>query len=157
MSLVRGILRGAAAGAAGTTALNAVTYLDMAVRGRPASSAPQTGVQTIAGKLGVRIPGDDQTAQNRVAGLGPLLGIVTGVGVGMALGAARGTGWRPALPLSATIAGLGAMVVSDLPMTGLGISDARQWSLADWLSDAVPHVAFGLVTAAVAAATDPAD
>jgi len=157
MSLARGILRGAAAGAAGTTALNAVTYLDMAVRGRPASSAPQTAVRTIAGKLGVLIPDDDETAENRVAGLGPMLGILTGIGVGMVLGAARGTGWRPALPLSAAIAALGAMVGSDLPMTGLGISDARHWSLADWLSDAVPHVVFGLVAAAVAAATDPAD
>jgi hypothetical protein len=36
----KGVLRGAAAGAAGTTALNAVTYLDMVVRGRPASDAP---------------------------------------------------------------------------------------------------------------------
>ena len=35
-SVWRGLLRGAAAGAAGTTALNTVTYLDMVVRGRPA-------------------------------------------------------------------------------------------------------------------------
>ncbi len=34
----RRLLLGAAAGAAGTTALDAVTYLDMALRGRPASS-----------------------------------------------------------------------------------------------------------------------
>jgi len=32
--------RGAVAGAAGTTALNAVGYADMALRGRPASSVP---------------------------------------------------------------------------------------------------------------------
>ena len=35
-SVWRGLLHGAAAGAAGSTALNAVTYLDMVVRGRPA-------------------------------------------------------------------------------------------------------------------------
>jgi hypothetical protein len=35
--MFKGLARGAAAGAAGTTALNAVTYLDMAVRARPAS------------------------------------------------------------------------------------------------------------------------
>jgi hypothetical protein len=35
MSIGRGLLAGAVAGAAGTTALNAVTYLDMAIRGRP--------------------------------------------------------------------------------------------------------------------------
>ena len=39
------ILRGAAAGAAGTTALNVVTYLDMAIRGRPASDTPERSVE----------------------------------------------------------------------------------------------------------------
>ena len=44
ISTVGWMLRGAAAGAAGTTALNVVTYLDMAVRGRPASSTPERTV-----------------------------------------------------------------------------------------------------------------
>ena len=35
-----GLLSGAAAGAAGTTALNVITYLDIALRGRPTSSTP---------------------------------------------------------------------------------------------------------------------
>ena len=34
-TLARTIAAGAAAGAAGTTVLNAITYLDMAVRARP--------------------------------------------------------------------------------------------------------------------------
>jgi hypothetical protein len=34
------LARGLLAGAAGTLALNVTTYLDMAVRGRPASQAP---------------------------------------------------------------------------------------------------------------------
>ena len=42
-------LRGAAAGAAGSTALNAVTYLDMAGRGRGSSSTPEQTVQALAG------------------------------------------------------------------------------------------------------------
>jgi len=33
--------RGLLAGAAGTTALTAVTYLDLALRGRPASTLPE--------------------------------------------------------------------------------------------------------------------
>jgi hypothetical protein len=49
MSPRPGVLRlgllGAAAGAAGTTALNTVTYLDMAVRGRPTSSTPEDIVE----------------------------------------------------------------------------------------------------------------
>jgi hypothetical protein len=40
-----GILAGAAAGAAGTAALNAVTYVDMTVRGRPASDTPERTVE----------------------------------------------------------------------------------------------------------------
>ncbi|MGI8900330.1 MAG: hypothetical protein ACR2HA_05280 [Nocardioides sp.] len=40
MSVGRSVLAGVAAGAAGTTALNAVTYLDMAIRGRGTSSTP---------------------------------------------------------------------------------------------------------------------
>lgn len=39
--MTRRFLHGLAAGAAGTTALNAVTYLDMALRGRPASTTPE--------------------------------------------------------------------------------------------------------------------
>ncbi len=41
------VLLGAAAGAAGATALNALTYVDMAVRGRPASSTPETTVERL--------------------------------------------------------------------------------------------------------------
>ena len=40
-----GIARGALAGAAGTTALNAATYLDMALRGRPASDSTEQLVE----------------------------------------------------------------------------------------------------------------
>ena len=41
VGLLGGALLGAAAGAAGTTALNATTYLDMVLRGRSASSTPE--------------------------------------------------------------------------------------------------------------------
>ncbi|MDP9407093.1 MAG: hypothetical protein M3P95_04185, partial [Actinomycetota bacterium] len=76
------LLRGAAAGAAGTTALNAVAYLDMVVRGRAASSTPELTVEKLAEKAHVSIPGDEQTRQNRLQGLGPITGLVAGVGVG---------------------------------------------------------------------------
>ena len=150
MGIGRGVLAGAAAGAAGTTALNAVTYLDMAIRGRAASSVPEHAVETITGKLGVEVPGDPDSRAHRTTGLGALLGIATGVGVGTVLGVARAAGWRPPLGRSAAIVGLAAMAGSDTPMVLLGISDARTWSPADWLSDLVPHLVYGLVTAAVA-------
>lgn len=50
---LRGLMAGAAAGAAGTTALNAVTYLDMAWRARPASQTPEQAVEKLAERAGV--------------------------------------------------------------------------------------------------------
>lgn len=150
----RGVLAGIAAGAAGTTALNAVTYLDMAVRGRAASSAPQDAVDKLAGKLDVDIPGEGEARDNRIAGLGPLLGIVTGVGVGAMIGLLRKCGVRAPVPMTAAISAAAAMLGSDAPMAKLGISDPRSWSSTDWASDAVPHLAYGLATAGVLQALD---
>jgi hypothetical protein len=72
-------LLGAAAGAAGTTALNALTYVDMAARGRPASSTPQTSVERLFEVAHVPIPGDEQTRENRVSDVGRLTGQLAGV------------------------------------------------------------------------------
>lgn len=155
MRLGRGIAAGLAAGAAGTTALNAVTYLDMAVRGRPTSSTPEDTVEKLAAKAGLAIPGDDDARKNRLAGLGPLTGIVAGLGVGATLGVSRAFGFRPQLRLSGLIAGVGAMAGTDAPMAALGVSDPTTWAAKDWLSDAVPHLVYGLVTAAVLEGLDP--
>src|SRR5919202_6254675 len=95
--LLKGLAIGAAAGAAGTTALNTVTYLDMVLRARPASSTPEASADALAKRTGVTIPGNDEERQNRLAGLGPLLGIASGVGVGVLLGVARAAGVRPGL------------------------------------------------------------
>jgi hypothetical protein len=146
-SFVTTALGGAAAGAAGTTALNAVTYLDMAWRGRPASSTPEDTVEKLAHTAGVEVPGDDETRRNRLAGLGPLAGIATGVGVGVLAGLlAR----RLPLPALAGAVGTTAMLGSNGPMTALGITDPRSWGAVGWVSDVVPHLAYGVVTAAVA-------
>lgn len=147
MELSRWLLRGAAAGAAGTTALNLVTYLDMAARGRGSSSTPEQTVETLAQKAHLPIPGNDETRSNRVSGLGPMMGIVTGVGAGAALGALHATGLRPPVPIAAAVTAAGVMAGANGPMAVLGISDPRSWSAADWLSDVVPHVAYGVVTA----------
>ena len=139
----------AAAGAAGTTALNAVTYLDMAARGRPASSTPEDTVEKIAGRAGLDIPGDQDTRSNRLAGLASLTGLGVGVGVGAAFGAARWLGWRPAPVTGAVVVTLGALVAGNVPMTVLGATDPRTWAVNDWVADMVPHLAYGAVTAAV--------
>ena len=149
MTLLKGLAAGAAAGAAGTTALNLVTYLDMALRGRPTSTTPQDTVEAIAGKVGITIPGDPDTRQNRVAGLGPLTGLAAGIGAGAALGMTRAAGWRPNILVGTLAAGAAAMIAADGPMTALGITDPRTWAVKDWLSDVIPHLAYGFTTAAV--------
>jgi hypothetical protein len=142
------LLRGSLAGAAGTTALNAVTYADMALRGRPSSELPQHAVQKVADATGTNIPGEGEQQENRVDGLAPLLGIATGV----AVGAAAGLLW-PALArvpgsVSGPLVGAAAMALTDGPMTRLGLTNPQGWSISDWASDAIPHVAYGVVTVA---------
>lgn len=142
------ILKGAAAGAAGTTALNATTYLDMTVRARPTSSTPEDTVEKLAEFSHLEIPGEGEDRENRLAGLGPLSGIVTGIGVGALLGLIRGLGWRPPVAVGAVAATLVVLVGANGPMAALGISDPRTWSGPQWAADFIPHLAYGLVTAA---------
>ncbi|MGY1801716.1 hypothetical protein ACI78T_00355 [Blastococcus sp. SYSU D00922] len=139
------LLRGAAAGAAGSTALNAVTYLDMAVRGRPTSSTPEDTVEKLAATAHVAIPGDGETRENRKQGLGPLIGLVAGIGVGVLGGAARASGYLSAKPVGITLTTLGVLLAANGPMTVLGVTDPRKWSATDWVSDIVPHLAYGIV------------
>jgi hypothetical protein len=147
--MFKALARGAAAGAAGTTALNAVTYLDMAVRARPASDIPQRAVQKLAEQAGVDVPGEGEAKANRIEGLGPLAGIATGVGIGMAVGLLRPIIGRLPTVIGAPLIGAAAMASTDLPMTRMGLTDPSKWSTADWLSDVVPHLAYGAVTFAV--------
>ncbi|MGY1856443.1 hypothetical protein [Modestobacter sp. SYSU DS0290] len=139
------VLRGAAAGAAGTTALNAVTYLDMVVRGRGSSSTPEQTVEALADKVHVQIPGDEETRQNRVQGLGPMTGLAAGIGVGVLAGLARAAGFRSRPLIGTALTTVGVLIGSNGPMTVLGITDPRTWSTTDWVSDVVPHLAYGAV------------
>jgi hypothetical protein len=150
------LLRGALAGAAATTALDAVTYVDMAVRGRPSSQTPQQTVEKFADIAQVDIPGDEDTRQNRVDGIGPLLGIATGVAVGTVAGLLRPVLVRTNPLVAAVLIGAAAMAASDLPMRALGITDPAEWSPQDWLADALPHLAFGaIVETALRSSTRP--
>ena len=148
-------LLGAAAGAAGTTALNGVTYLDMAVRGRPSSSTPQDTVETLSDKGHVPVPGQGDARQNRIAGLGPLTGLLAGVGTGALLGVARSAGWRPGPVGGTVVATVGALLAGNAPMTLLGVTDPRSWPASSWLADVVPHLAYGVVTGMVLDRLDP--
>ncbi|MCT2581940.1 hypothetical protein [Actinophytocola gossypii] len=148
--MMRSVLRGVAAGAAGTTALHAATYLDMVLRGRPASTTPEESVRRLADTTGVPIP--EEGRENRVSGAGALLGILSGLAVGAGYGVARAAGWRPGTATAAAATTIGAIVGSAAPMTVMGVTDPRKWSASDWMSDVVPHLAYGWVTAATYAA-----
>lgn len=154
MGLMRGLVMGAAAGAAGTTALNVVTYADMVLRARPASSTPETTAKKLAEVAGVDIPGNEDQRSNRIAGLGPMLGIATGIGVGALVGAARAFGIRPGPKLGTALTTAVVLVASNAPMTVLKVTDPRTWSVSDWVSDVLPHLAYGIVTHATATAAD---
>ncbi len=151
--MLRKLLIGTAAGAVGTAALNSVTYGDMVVRGRGSSSVPAEVAGKLAGKVGIDLSvegeaPDGPTAQNRQSGLGALQGYAVGLGIGALYGLV-GPDPRHVRPLRAgAVLGLAAMAGSDVPTAVLGVSDPRQWGLSAWLSDLVPHLAYGLTTAA---------
>jgi hypothetical protein len=149
---VRAAVYGMAAGAAGTTALNVVTYLDMTLRGRPASTTPQEVVRRVEEAADVsldRIGSGGEPADNRRDALGALLGIVTGVGVGAAYGLLRPWLPRPPWLFAGLAVGAGANVGTVAPMAALGVSDPRDWTGSSWAADIVPHLADGVATVAV--------
>ena len=144
-----GLLSGAAAGAAGTTALDVITYLDIAVRGRPTSTTPERTVEAMARLFGLTVPGSGDTLANRLVGLGALTGYAAGIGMGLILGLAYALGWRPRLVVAVLVATAIALIGTNGPMTVLGVTDPRTWSAVDWISDLIPHFGYGVVTALV--------
>ncbi|SDE65410.1 hypothetical protein SAMN05660485_01429 [Blastococcus fimeti] len=150
------LARGLAAGAAGATALNVVTYLDMALRGRPASTVPEQVVDALAGRTGRSVPGSGAVRESRRTALGALAGLANGLGVGVLASTVRSFGVRFPAPVGAVLTGVVSTAATDLPVAALGISDPRTWTAADWAADAVPHLAYGMAVQAVleAAPTD---
>ncbi|MGH3658871.1 MAG: hypothetical protein ACRDUA_19630 [Micromonosporaceae bacterium] len=135
---------GVLAGSVGTLALNAVTYLDMAVRGRPASRTPEQSVRALARHLDLDL-GSGPGGDHRAEAAGALLGYTSGIAVG--IGYAMVTGGKLNTPLAAVVLSGGALLVGNGPMTALGITDPRTWSTRDWLADVVPHLAYGVAAA----------
>ena len=148
------LVRGALAGAVGTTALNAATYLDMALRGRSASSTPEQSVERGAKLLGVTIPGDEDERTARESALGPLLGAAVGVGAGVVLGGIRATGWPRGRGATLALTWVLGMLAGNGPMTALGVTDPRNWAAKDWAADIVPHLAYALAATACLDAFD---
>jgi hypothetical protein len=146
--MMRNLLAGVAAGAAGTTALNAVTYLDMAARARPASTTPDDTVRKAQELTGVALGESDEDADNRRSALGALLGIASGLATGAVYGLLRPHLRRVPLGVLGVGAGQAANVGTTGPMAALGVTDPRSWPADSWVSDLIPHLAYGLATAA---------
>jgi hypothetical protein len=143
--IARRIALGAIAGAVGTVALNVATYLDMSIRGRPASEVPARVAATVADSLGADL-GNEQTAPNRRAGIGALLGYANGLGTGILLGLLSPLVGRLPVPLASVVVGGAAMAGSDVTSTTLGASDPRTWGASGWLADIGPHLTYGFFT-----------
>ena len=142
------LIRGLVSGAAGTTALNLATYMDMSVRARPASDVPVKTVEQLAAKVGVDLtPDASDDTKNRNSALGALSGYVVGLAIGAGYGAVRSHAASAKLPLAALGIGAAAMMASDVPSAALGVTDPKTWGPSGWVADIVPHLVYGIVTA----------
>jgi hypothetical protein len=90
---------------------------------------------------------EDEQAQNRLSAMGALFGHVTDLGVGTVYGVLSQGGTRTHLPLAALGLGAAAMAGSDVPIAATGVSDPTTWPVSSWVSDIVPHLAYGIATA----------
>jgi hypothetical protein len=147
-SALQRALLGSIAGAAGTVALNITTYLDMTVRGRPSSGVPAQVAGSLAESVGVDL-GSDQVGAARRSGLGALLGYASGLGFGITYGILRPSTRSIPGALAGMATGLGMMVATDLPAVATGATDLRSWGVSGWVGDLLPHIVYGLATAAV--------
>ncbi|MBW3631673.1 MAG: hypothetical protein KY456_01460 [Chloroflexi bacterium] len=144
-------LLGAVAGAAGNLTLEVVTYGAMLLRGRSPSGVPANMAGILADHLGIDPLSSKTTgeqAENRRSAAGALLGYALGVGLGSAYGLVRPVLGGVSTPLAGIAVGLLAMTAADTSYGVTGVSDPTTWSTADWVSDLVPHVVYGLVTVA---------
>jgi hypothetical protein len=150
--VIREALLGTTAGAVSTVALNAVTYGDMVLRGRPASGVPAQVAGKLAEKAGLDLSAEGEgsegdTAQNRRSGLGALSGYIVGLGVGTAYGLVRPHLRNVSKVRAGVVLGLAALAGSDVPATVLDVTNPVQWGPNSWVSDIVPHLAYGVTTA----------
>jgi len=139
------VAEGLAAGCAGIVALEIASYLDQYRRARPASDSPTKLGRAVADRTGIDL-GEGDAAANRASALGPLFGYADGLLLGVAAAALSATPGRSA-PGNAVLLTAGAWLGSNGPLIALGLTDPRQWTRQDWVTDLVPHAAYGVTTA----------
>jgi len=154
------LLVGAAASAVGTVALDATSYTDMLLRGRGASAMTQTVAQKLAERVGIDAlssPEPNEPTKNRQTAAGSLLGPLSGIAVGIVYGAVRPLlRGRVPVVVAGLLAGAASMALTDVTATMLEATDPKEWDLAGWLSDIIPHAVFGIATALAFEALAPA-
>jgi hypothetical protein len=62
-----------------------------------------------------------------------------GAALGLVRPVARAVPW----PAAAAVTGIAVMAATDAASTALGTTDPRTWTAESWLSDLVPHLAYG--------------
>jgi hypothetical protein len=154
MNVLSRTILGALAGAAGTSVLNAITYIDMGVRGRPPSELPDKMVRKLADMAGYddfAKPDEelDDKTKNQRAGIAALLGYADGFGSGALFGMVRP--YMRGVPWFWAGIGLGGltMLMSEGLATKLGQTDPSSWPASSWIEDIVPRCAYGWATVLV--------
>ena len=141
-----GLTSGMLAGAAGSTALNLFTYSQQAVKGTASGATPDQAAQAVIQAVGGEVPGTPDQVQNRLEGLGPVSGLGVGLGIGALGGLLRALGVKIPITAAPVVLGLGAMAVSDGVMTAVGVTNPRTWTAGSVVQDAIPHLVYGAVT-----------
>ncbi len=139
--LLRGLVRGMAAGAVGTVALTVAEELDMKVTGRKSSDVP--------GRVGAHLlPGKDPHSAVDVAGLNISVHWVHGISMGALRGVLDAAGVRGS---AATAAHFALLWGGDAALyTALGIAEAPwRWSGSELASDVVGKGVYAVVTGVV--------
>jgi len=156
--MIRSIVAGGIAGAAGEMILNIISYGDMFVRGRPASRMPGKVATKLAdlGGLELAKPGERaEKLEARQESAGALMGYAVAIATGAGYAVVRRLGLRLPLPLAGLAIGGAAMAFSDSVATALGATDPTSWGASGWALDIIPHAAYGMTTAATLEMFDP--
>jgi hypothetical protein len=115
------------------------------VSGRPASDTPAQLGEAVAARVGINLGEGDQRT-NRASALGPLVGYVDGLLLGVAAATMSATPGR-SVARSAALLTAGAWLGSNAPLMALGLTDPSRWTPEEWRRDIVPHAAYGVTTA----------
>ena len=155
--MIRSIVGGVIAGAAGEMLLNVISYADMFVRARPTSPMPGKAAGKLADLAGIELAKPGERAEKleaRKESAGALMGYGVAVGIGVLYAVLRRLGLRLPLPLAGLAIGGTAMAFSDSIATA-GETDPRSWGVSGWMLDVIPHAAYGVATAAILDLIDP--